>query len=225
MVNKSILLTGFEPYGGRGKNPAYEVVKKLDGKNINDIKIYGYTLPVVNKGLQEWIKEKITTVEPIAIIGLGLWPGETMIRLERVGININDYEIADNEGLLIKNQPIANGYSEALFSTLPLKDIESRLLNEGVPVKISNSAGSFLCNAMLYNALRIIKNGGLSIVCGFIHLPYLPSQVSQIIREMKREQKMELHQRADLASMELSTIIKAIEMAVEITISQLNEQK
>lgn len=216
-----IILTGFEPYGGRGLNPAYEAVTVLDGKYIGDHRIVGVTLPVINKGLQQWIKEKIETLGPAVFLSLGLWPGETMIRLERVGLNISDFEIPDQDGIVINNEPIIrNGY-EALFSTLPLEAIVARLLREGIPVRISSSAGTFLCNAMLYNALRIIKDKRLNVACGFLHLPYLPIQVAEIIAGIKTDQKFELHQRADLASMALKTIIKAIEISLETVISQL----
>lgn len=221
MEPSPILLIGFEPYGGRGLNPANEAVTALDGKYIGPHRIFGVTLPVVNKGLRQRIQEKIETLGPAILLSLGLWPGETMIRLERVGVNISDYEIPDQDGILIKNEPITKNSNEALFSTLPLEAIISRLLQEGIPGRISNSAGTFLCNAMLYNALRIIKDKRLNVACGFVHLPYLPSQVAEIIAEVKTEQKLELHQRADLASMELTTIIKAIEISLQTVISQL----
>lgn len=221
MEPSSILLTGFEPYGGRGLNPAYEAVMALDGKYIGVHRIVGVTLPVVNKGLRQRIQEKIENLGPAVLLSLGLWPGETMIRLERVGVNISDFEIADQDGLIINNKPIIKNGNEALFSTLPLEAILSRLLQEGIPARISNSAGTFLCNAMLYNALRIIKDKRLNIACGFVHLPYLPIQVAKIIDGMQTNRKLELHQRADLASMELTTIIKAIEISLQTVVSQL----
>ena len=221
MEPSSILLTGFEPYGGRGLNPAYEAVMALDGKYIGVHRIVGVTLPVVNKGLRQRIQEKIENLGPAVLLSLGLWPGETMIRLERVGVNISDFEIADQDGLIINNKPIIKNGNEALFSTLPLEAILSRLLQEGIPARISNSAGTFLCNAMLYNALRIIKDKRLNIACGFVHLPYLPIQVAEIIDGMQTDRKLELHQRADLASMELTTIIKAIEISLQTVVSQL----
>ena len=222
MEPSSILLTGFEPYGGRGLNPAYEAVMALDGKYIGvHHRIVGVTLPVVNKGLRQRIQEKIENLGPAVLLSLGLWPGETMIRLERVGVNISDFEIADQDGVIINNKPIIKNGNEALFSTLPLEAILSRLLQEGIPARISNSAGTFLCNAMLYNALRIIKDKRLNIACGFVHLPYLPIQVAEIIDGMQTDRKLELHQRADLASMELTTIIKAIEISLQAVVSQL----
>ncbi len=221
MEPSPILLTGFEPYGGRGLNPANEAVTALDGKYIGSHRIFGVTLPVVNNGQRQRIQEKIETLGPAILLSLGLWPGETMIRLERVGVNISDYEIPDQDGTLIKNEPIIKNGNEALFSSLPLETILSRLLQEGIPARISNSAGSFLCNAILYNALRIIKEKRLNIACGFMHLPYLPIQVAEIIAGMKTDPKLELHQRADLASMELTTIIRAIEISLQTVISQL----
>jgi pyroglutamyl-peptidase len=221
MEPSPILLTGFEPYGGRGLNPAYEAVMALDGKYIGVHRIVGVTLPVVNKGLRQRIQEKIENLGPAVLLSLGLWPGETMIRLERVGVNISDFEIPDQDGILINNEPIIKNGNEALFSSLPLKAILSRLLREGIPARISNSAGTFLCNAMLYNALRIIKDKRLNIACGFAHLPYLPIQVAEIIDGMQTDRKLELHQRADLASMELTTIIKAIEISLQTVVSRL----
>ena len=109
MEPSPILLTGFEPYGGRGLNPANEAVTALDGKYIGPHRIFGVTLPVVNKGLRQRIQEKIETVGPAILLSLGLWPGETMIRLERVGVKTLFIE---------PGSPWENGYIESFNGKL-----------------------------------------------------------------------------------------------------------
>lgn len=211
----TIGLFGYEPYGGRGMNPASQAVRALDGKAIAGRRVAGVTFPVVDRGLRGRIEERIEALRPTLILGVGLWPGEAMIRLERAALNVCDYEIPDNEGRILKGTPVSKEGTEALISTLPLKRIVTRLIDAGIPARISNSAGTFLCNSMMYICLEILQKRGARIPCGFVHLPYLPEQVAQMLAEMRKEQKMELHQRADLASMELSTMIRAIEICLE----------
>ena len=95
---RPVLVTGFEPYGGRGRNPAAEIAKALDGRMIAGHQVVGRTLPVSYRGLVERLGALIDEHNPAATISLGLWPGEPVIRLERFGLNLADFEIADNDG-------------------------------------------------------------------------------------------------------------------------------
>ncbi len=86
-------------------------------------------------------------------------------------------------------------------------------------MRLSHSAGTFLCNATMYHALGLTGEAP----CGFIHLPYLPEQVSELMRTLRHEQALELHQRADLASMSLETMIAAVACAAEVTLTGLKD--
>jgi len=198
MESQTFLLTGFEPYGGRGVNPSGDVAKSFDGAQIKGYEVVGKTIPVSFKSIQKRIEALIKDCHPAAVISMGLWPGEPMIRLERFAVNLTDFEIPDNDGLYLDGGNINDRGQVALRATLPLREISESLLVAGIPARISNTAGAFLCNATLFCALQTIKEHGYTTLCGFVHLPYLPRQVAELIADLKKERQTELHQRADL---------------------------
>jgi pyroglutamyl-peptidase len=212
-----MLLTGFESYGGRSLNPAEQVVKRLDGTVVRGVRVSGHTLPVDYSRLGPRIAQLIQEVQPRAVVCLGLWPGTPMLRLERVAVNIADFEIPDNVGLMTRG-PVVEGGAEAYLSTLPIHAIHDRLLDAGIPARLSGSAGTFLCNALMYYALRSCAEQAPAAPCGFIHLPYLPKQVSALLLQMREWAKVELHQRADLASMALDVQVEGIRLAIDSTV-------
>ena len=222
MTSMRVLLTGFEPYGGRSLNPAFETMRALDGRAIAGADVVGRPLPVSLKRLGEVMAQHLAEVKPHAVIALGLWPGEPMIRLERIGINVADFEIADNEGSRPGDSMVAADGSPAQVTTLPLRAIETALLAEGIPVRISSTAGTFLCNACLYTLLALLEaQGRRQVPAGFIHVPYAPAQVAQMLGDLRAESVLELHQRADLASMDLMTTVRAIEIAIAVTVGSV----
>lgn len=210
-----MLIVGFAGYAGRGINPAAEIADALDGERIGGRAVVGTVLPVDYAGLRGRLENLVERHSPRVVICLGLWPGEPVIRLERLGANVNDFEIPDNEGR-IASGPIEPSGPAARLSSLPLEDIQHRLLEAGIPARLSSSAGNFLCNATLYCVLGIAE--ARSIRAGFIHLPYLPAQVAEIVGSLRKEQVLELHQRADLASMSLETSLAAIRIAAEASL-------
>ena len=212
-----MLLTGFQSYGGRAVNPAEEVVKALDGADIAGRRVAGRILPVNYAELGPRIAELIAEAEPKAVICLGLWPGEPMIRAERVAVNITDFEIADNVGA-IERGPVVGGGPAAYAATLPIYAIQDRLLKAGIPARLSGSAGNFLCNALMYHALHTCAGRDPAPASGFLHLPYLPQQVAGIVEDTREEARFELHQRGDLASMALETMVEAIRLAIRATL-------
>lgn len=218
-----VLLTGFEPYGGRSFNPAFETMRALDGRNIGGAAVVGRALPVSLNRLRQGLAQHLDEVRPQAVIALGLWPGEPMIRLERIGINVADFEIADNEGARPGDGMVQPDGLAAKVATLPLRAIETALLAEGIPARISSSAGTFLCNACLYTVLELLEETGRSTVAaGFIHVPYAPAQVAAMLEELRAESVLELHQRADLASMDPAMTVRAVEIAVAVTAGGLH---
>ena len=217
---KKVLVTGFEPYGGRGRNPAAEIAHALDGGSIGGHEVIGRTLPVAYRGLAERLQALVEELRPRLVIALGLWPGESLIRLERFGLNIADFEIADNEGLRLNDALIEANGATALRASLPLRAIERALLESGIPVRMSSTAGNYLCNVTLYSLMRILESRSPNTLGGFIHVPYIPEQVAAMLAEGKRNPRLELHQRADLASMELSLQTKAVSIAIETALAE-----
>lgn len=209
-----MILTGFEGYGGRGVNPAEEIIKVLDGQIVAGTTISGHILPVTYRGLRQRLHDIVHDGKPEALIALGLWPGEPVIRLERFAVNLNAFEIPDNEENL-EYGPVAEDGALAYSASLPVEAIQERLLAADIPARLSSSAGNFLCNATMYCVLEAVQQAGLDIRCGFMHVPYLPSQVAGIIADLRDSHAMELHQRADLASMPLDVMVQSVRIAIE----------
>jgi pyroglutamyl-peptidase len=215
-----MLLTGFESYGGRSLNPSEQVVGRLAGTEIAGIRAVGHTLPVNHREIGARIATLIEELRPRAVICLSLWPGSPMLRLERIAVNIADFEIPDNAGLITR-EPVVEGGFEAYRSTLPIHAIQDRLLTAGIPAQLSASAGTFLCNAAMYHALCTSAARRPAPPTGFIHLPYLPEQVSALLLQMREWAKVELRQRADLASMALEVQVEAVRLAIETTLGAI----
>jgi len=194
-----MLLTGFEPYGGHAVNPSAEIVHALDGVAIGGTRITARVLPVVFEGMLERVEALIDAAAPRAIICLGLDPGEWAVRPERVAFNTLDFEIPDNAGQVLRG-PVAEGGPESLPSTLPLDEIEARLRVADIPVRGSDDAGRYLCNAVMYLALRATARRRPPPPCGFIHLPMLPTQAD------------------GRASLPLETMVQATRIAIAATL-------
>ena len=213
-TNKTIVLTGFEPYGGRRVNPAAEVAKALDGSAVDGFAVIGAILPVSHRSLRTRLDELLGELRPAIVISLGLAPGEPMVRLERFGLNLLDFEIADNDGARLADAPVEANGATGVRASLPLRAIEQALLESGIPVRLSSSAGTFLCNATLYGLIRVLEERFPTALGGFIHLPYLPEQVAHLLVDGKRDRRLELAQRSDTASMDLATQIRAVRIAM-----------
>jgi pyroglutamyl-peptidase len=217
-----VLLTGFEPYGGRSLNPSAEVARRLDGAKVAGVAssatIAARIMPVAFAGLGERIEALVRELNPSLVVSLGLAPGEPTIRLERVGLNLADYQIPDNAGAFLKDAPVATDGRVGLFATLPLRRIEQRLLESGIPATLSTTAGTFLCNATLYTFLRVLQETGSQAPCGFVHLPYLPDQVAGTLLQRHRERASEAVTRTELPSMHLDTMTEAVRLLLEASL-------
>jgi pyroglutamyl-peptidase len=152
-----ILITGFEPYGGHGRNPSFEAMQALDGRTIAGAAIVGRGLPVSMTRLRPALAALLDEREYGAIISLGLQPGAGLIHLERSAANLADFDIADNDGLDVQDAELSPGGPAARFATLPLRAIERAMLAAGIPSRLSPSAGTYLCNACLYCTLEAVE--------------------------------------------------------------------
>ncbi|MFG6114106.1 pyroglutamyl-peptidase I [Halobacillus sp. MO56] len=167
---KKLLLTGFEPFLDFPINPTMEIVNQLDGSKINDCEIIGKVLPVDFHESGEKMLAYIEEVNPDIVIALGLAAGRTKITPERIAINCNDGPV-DNRGHKPDGEPIIKEAPNGLFSTLPIKKITARLQENGYPAEISNTAGAYLCNNVMYHALYHFHKTDQIKPAGFIHMP------------------------------------------------------
>ncbi|CAM3293701.1 pyroglutamyl-peptidase I [Vagococcus fessus] len=202
-----LLVTGFDPFGGEKINPAWEAVKELPD-TILDSEIIKLEIPTVFNKSAEVVKAAIHKYQPDVVLNIGQAGGRFGITPERVAINMDDARIPDNEG----NQPIDEMIQEngapAYFTQLPIKAMVEGVKAAGYPASVSNTAGTFVCNHIMYQVQYMIATEFPNVKGGFIHVPYIHEQVVT---------------KSSMPSMSISDISKALE-ATLVKIVELKDQ-
>jgi len=172
---RTILLTGFEPFGGETINPSWELARALDGETIAGHKIVAIQLPCVFGASVKTVQDAIATLDPVLVLAIGQAGDRSHMSLERVAINIDDARIPDNAGAQPVDTAIVPGAPSAYFSSLPIKPMLDALRLAGIPAEISQSAGTYVCNHVFYGLMHALdeRTGTRG---GFLHIPYLPEQ-------------------------------------------------
>ncbi|MBN2605129.1 MAG: pyroglutamyl-peptidase I [Bacilli bacterium] len=171
-----ILVTGFEPFLDNLENPSYELLGLLP-KSIYGNEIIKVPLPVEFDRCFEVLKPYIDQHKPGIILNVGLAGGRKSISPERVAINVNDSINPDNVGYCPVDQVIIEHGENAYFSTLDIRNIINRLEQKNIPVHLSNSAGTYVCNNLMYHVLHYVKTNHLNCKAGFVHVPFMSEQV------------------------------------------------
>ena len=174
-MKKRLLITGFDPFGGESVNPAWEAVKLLPD-TIGDYVLCKLQIPTVFSLAGERVLEEAGRIHPDAILCIGQAGGRSAITPERIAVNIRDARIADNQGNQPRGEFVSPDGPAAYFSTVPVSEMAAAVESIGIPATVSNSAGAFVCNDLLYALLH--HYSGSSVRVGFIHVPYLPEQGS-----------------------------------------------
>src|SRR5262245_44413961 len=177
-TERMILVTGFEPFGTHAANPTEGLAKAVDGRRVGGVDIVGQVLPVHHADAARRITAALAETRPSAVVHLGLAAGRARVALERVAVNVMDYEVADNAGYRASGEPCVPGGPAAYFSTLPLAAVLKALTDEGIPAYTSNTAGTYLCNQTLYWTLHAARDLARPPAVGFIHFPLLPAMVA-----------------------------------------------
>ncbi|MFP3323171.1 pyroglutamyl-peptidase I [Planococcus sp. SIMBA_160] len=167
---KTLLLTGFEPFLDYTINPTMRVVERLDGEEIGGYRIISRVLPVDFNRSGQYILEWIEEVQPDAVVSLGLAAGRYKITPERIALNVKDGD-QDNEGYQPVDEPISAEGPDAYLSTLPVRKMTQALIEAGLPAEISNTAGAYLCNNIMYEGLHYAAKNKPEMLSGFIHIP------------------------------------------------------
>ena len=174
---KTVLLTGFEPFGGETINPSGEIARQLHGTVIGGHRVTGALLPCVFGAAITELKKQIRATKPRLIICLGQAGGRADITPERVAINVDDTRIPDNARRQPVDRPVVRSGPAAYWSTLPIKAIGAALARRGIPASVSQTAGTFVCNHVFYGLMHAL-HGQKQVRGGFIHVPFLPEQAS-----------------------------------------------
>ena len=194
-----VLITGFDPFGGESINPAWEAVKAMKD-NVDGIEVIKLQIPTVFKKSAEKLFAGIDEHKPDVVICIGQAGGRYDMSVERVAINMDDGRIPDNEGYQPIDTPVYEDGENAYFATLPIKGIVEEIKSAKIPASVSNTAGTYVCNHIMYSLLYYISKNNLDIKGGFIHVPYITEQVVD---------------KKNMPYMEVTTITKALECAIQ----------
>ncbi|ARK22297.1 pyroglutamyl-peptidase I [Sporosarcina ureae] len=165
-----VLLTGFEPFLDYPINPTEEVVKAIVSEGITGLEIIPKILSVRFNHSEKELLKAIEETNPDVVVMLGLAAGRSKITPERIAINVKDGDL-DNDGYAPTDESIDPAGADGIFSTLPIREMTNRLVEAGLPSVISNTAGTYLCNNIMYAALNYAQKQEVSYRAGFIHIP------------------------------------------------------
>ena len=174
----SVLVTGFDPFGGAPLNPSWMAVQALHGRLVAGHRLIGAQLPTVFGHSLEVFADLLARHRPTLVVCTGQAGGRAALSLERVAINVNDARIRDNAGAQPVDTPVVPGGPAAYFSSLPIKAMLVALLQEGINAEVSQTAGTFVCNHVFYWLMHqlAVRPELRATRGGLIHVPWLPGQ-------------------------------------------------
>ena len=191
---KHLLITGFDPFGGETVNPSWEAVSRLPD-TVGQYRLTKLQIPTVFAAAADAVLAAAKADRPDVILCIGQAGGRDAVTPERIAVNMASASIPDNAGNRPVEAPILPGGPDGIFATVPVAAMAEAIVGAGLPGKISNTAGTFVCNDTLYRLLAHFAGTGTRV--GFIHVPHLPGQA-----------------KAGSPSMELSDIIRALTAAI-----------
>ncbi|MFJ6654015.1 pyroglutamyl-peptidase I [Microbacterium sp. NPDC091313] len=194
----TVLLTGFEPFGGDASNPSGAAVHLVGERWRGPEELVTAVLPVTFAGATERMRRLIAEHRPDVVVATGLAGNRAAITPERVAINLADARIPDNAGVQPVDEPVDAGGAAAHFATLPVKAIAAAVTDAGIAAEVSYSAGTFVCNATMYAA---VAAAGGDVRAGFIHVPWADDDAPE-----------------GAPSLPLADIVRAIEIAVRVSL-------
>lgn len=172
-MEQTLLITGFDPFDGAAMNPSWEAVKRLP-ERIGNWKLCKLKIPTVFGLAANAVLEKAEEVHPAAILCLGVAIGRSAVTPERIGINVRSARISDNHGNQPVEEPVVPGGEDGIFVTVNVAAMAEAIRSAGLPGAVSNTAGTFVCNDVLYTLLHRFRDTKVKV--GFLHVPQLPEQ-------------------------------------------------
>ncbi|HEY5319403.1 MAG TPA: pyroglutamyl-peptidase I [Galbitalea sp.] len=199
----TVLLTGFEPFGRATNNSSWDAVSLVAAGGDDETQLITARLPVTFAGAGSALRDLIAEHSPDVVMAVGLADGRAAITPERVAINVEDARVPDNAGDQPVDRAIVGDGPDAYFTGLPFRAIVDGMRAAGIPASVSNSAGTYVCNSVMYQLMRAVEGSG--IAAGFIHVPCSP----------------ELAAGTDQPFLEIADIARGIEIAVRVTLADL----
>lgn len=204
---KTVLVTGFEPFGGAARNPSQEIARALDGRRVSGWTLRGAVLPCVFGASREELLRLLRLHRPRVVLCLGLAAGRPAITPERVAINVDDARLPDNRGAQPVDVPVVRRGPAAYWSRLPIKAIVAALQERGFPAAVSQTAGTFVCNHVFYGLMHALRRRP-GVRGGFIHVPATPEIAA-----------------AGEPSLPLESQVDAIALAAEVAVTVRSDRR
>ncbi len=201
-----LLVTAFEPYGGREVNSSAEIVRRLNSDDVSGAEVSTAILPVAREAGPERLRSLVAKWEPAAVLCLGQAADRREINVERLAVNLMDYGQPDNTGEQVQDELIRLHGPAAYFATVPVRAIVDAITAAGIPVRLSLSAGAFLCNQVFYELMDYLDERDWPSLAGFVHVPPLTSGLSG---------------RGETAGMSLDMMVEAIRIALRVILAEL----
>ena len=232
-----VLLTGFDPFGGESVNPAFEAIKLLPD-TIAGAEIVKVEIPTEFTRSISCVEAAIKEHNPDVVIDVGQAGGRACVTVEKVGINLADARIPDNAGEQPSDEPLQADGPTAYFATIPVKAMVQNVREHGLPCHVSFTAGTYVCNCVMYNVLHLCATKYPNIRAGFIHVPFA---CEQVVAASKRSSSTKypniragfIHvpfaceqvvgKASTMASMPLETIAKSLEYCIEAVVTNKEE--
>ncbi len=204
-----VMVTGFDPFGGESINPAYEAVKLLPDE-IAGATVVKLEVPTVFQKSIHALDQAMEEEQPNLVLCVGQAGGRFDLTIERVAINVDDARIADNEGNQPIDEPIFADGQPAYFSNLPIKAMVQNVRTKNLTASVSNTAGTFVCNHLMYGLLHMIDRKYEGVRGGFVHVPYIVEQVVE---------------KRNMPSMSVENIAKGLEAMIEAAVLNTEDVK
>jgi pyroglutamyl-peptidase len=208
---RTVLVTGFEPFGGEKVNPSALAVRALEGRVIRGRRVVTAVLPCVFGEALLVLARELRRTRPEVVICVGQAGGRKAITVERVAINVDDARVDDNAGARPVDRAIRARGPVGYWSTLPIKAIVAALRKARIPADVSQTAGTFVCNHVFYGLMHALRRRR-GVRAGFIHVPYLPEQAKRA-------------RGGPWPSMPLARIVRGLDVAIETTIRRRRDAR
>lgn len=208
---RTVLLTGFDPFGGDATNPSWRAVEGLHDRLVAGHRIESLQLPTAFARAPRLLRAAIRWHRPSLVLCVGQAGGRSALSFERVAINVIDARIADNDGAQPVDAPVVRGGPAAYFSTVPIKAMHVALRAADIPAEISQTAGTFVCNQVFYALMdTLAKMPTPRPRGGFVHVPFLPEQVDTL---------------PGTPSMPLETIVDGLRIAIATALTTRRDRR
>jgi pyroglutamyl-peptidase len=210
----TLLVTGYEPFGDHETNPSGRVAERLDGETVAGHDVVGRVLQVEFGRTGDQLRGLVDEHDPVVVVSTGLAAGRAAVAVERVGVNVDDHgTVPDNADATPRHEPIDPDGPDAYFATLPVPTVVDALLEADVPARLSNTAGTHLCNHALYTVRHHAEREGLDLDSGFVHLPCSSEMAARKAAGNAAESGGAVQ-----PSVALSTQVEAVRIVLEATL-------